>query len=130
MRGSVGLFTYSTLPRGSVVHTAQLADALVDAGWDVTVYALDKDGRGFFRPLRARLRLVPITLGVIEAVLRRDRAAAEHALGATFPDVWPNEDLVAGAFPYSLEAIRAAPELRLWGDSFVLPLDELLPIVI
>jgi glycosyltransferase-like protein len=59
MRGSVGLFTYSTLPRGSVVHTAQLADALVDAGWDVTVYALDKDGRGFFRPLRARLRLVP-----------------------------------------------------------------------
>ena len=58
-RLSIGLFTYSTLPRGSVVHTAALADALVDAGHDVTVYALDKDGRGFFRPLRARLRLVP-----------------------------------------------------------------------
>jgi glycosyltransferase-like protein len=58
-RRSIGLFTYSTLPRGSVVHTAHLADALVDAGHDVTVYALDKDGRGFFRPLRARLRLVP-----------------------------------------------------------------------
>ena len=56
---SVGLFTYSTLPRGSVVHTAHLADALHDAGCDVTVYALDKDGRGFFRSLRARLRLVP-----------------------------------------------------------------------
>jgi glycosyltransferase-like protein len=58
-RLSIGLFTYSTLPRGSVVHTAALADALVDAGHDVTVYALDKDGRGFFRPLRARLCLVP-----------------------------------------------------------------------
>jgi glycosyltransferase-like protein len=58
---SLGLYTYSTLPRGSVVHTAHLADALHDAGWDVTVYALDKDGRGFFRPLRARLRLVPAT---------------------------------------------------------------------
>jgi glycosyltransferase-like protein len=58
-RPSVGLFTYSTVPRGSVVHTAQLSDALADAGWDVTVYALDKDGRGFFRPLRAKLRLVP-----------------------------------------------------------------------
>jgi glycosyltransferase-like protein len=57
---SIGLFTYSTLPRGSVVHTAHLADALSDAGHDVTVYALDKDGRGFFRPLRAAgLRLVP-----------------------------------------------------------------------
>ncbi len=56
---SIGLYTYSTLPRGSVVHTACLADALVDLGYDVTVYALDKDARGFFRPLRARLRLVP-----------------------------------------------------------------------
>jgi glycosyltransferase-like protein len=57
---SVGLYTYSTLPRGSVVHTAHLAEALADAGCDVTVYALDKDGRGFFRPLQgARLRLIP-----------------------------------------------------------------------
>ena len=56
---SVALFTYSTLPRGSVVHTAYLAEALHDAGWLVTVHALDKDGRGFFRPLRARVRLVP-----------------------------------------------------------------------
>jgi glycosyltransferase-like protein len=56
---SVGIFTYSTLPRGSVVHAAALADALTDAGWDTTLYALDKDGRGFFRPLRAKLRLVP-----------------------------------------------------------------------
>jgi glycosyltransferase-like protein len=58
---SIGLYTYSTLPRGSVVHAGHLADALHDAGWDVTLYALDKDGRGFFRPLRARLRLVPAT---------------------------------------------------------------------
>ncbi|MBV9946792.1 MAG: MSMEG_0565 family glycosyltransferase, partial [Myxococcales bacterium] len=48
---SVGLFTYSTLPRGSVVHTAALAEALHAAGCDVTVYALDKERRGFFRPL-------------------------------------------------------------------------------
>jgi glycosyltransferase-like protein len=67
---SVGIFTYSTVPRGSVVHAAALADALVDAGWDATLYALDKggteagekagpDGGGFFRATRARLRLVP-----------------------------------------------------------------------
>ena len=48
LRGTpaVGLFTYSTAPRGSVVHTAHLADALADAGVDVTVFALDKDGAG------------------------------------------------------------------------------------
>lgn len=58
-RGSIGIFTYSTLPRGSVVHAAALADALTDAGWDATLVALDKDGRGFFRPLRAKLALIP-----------------------------------------------------------------------
>jgi glycosyltransferase-like protein len=58
-RPSVGLCTYSTAPRGSVVHTAALAEALTDAGWNATVYALDKDGAGFYRPLRAALRLVP-----------------------------------------------------------------------
>jgi glycosyltransferase-like protein len=72
---SLGLFTYSTHPRGSVVHTAYLADALQAAGWDVTVYALDKDGRGFFRPLRARLCLVPAwPAPVSTAALVRQRA--------------------------------------------------------
>src|SRR5262245_34374531 len=86
--------------------------------------------------LTERLRLVPITLAMIEGVMRRDRAAAEAALDAClrdcgwdlpacarFPDGWPNEDLVARAFPFSLDAIRADPDTRLWGDSLVLPLD-------
>lgn len=81
-----------------------------------------------------RLRLVSITLDMIEGVMKRDRAAAEAALdeelrrlgaptGARFPEAWPNEELVARAFPFSLDAIRAAPDTRLWGDSLVLPLD-------
>ena len=69
----------------------------------------------------ARLRLVPITLDVVEAVVRGDRPAAEACVGARFPDTWPNEDLIARAFPFSLAAIRAAPDVRLWGDSLVLP---------
>ena len=83
-----------------------------------------------------RLRLVQITLPMIEGVMNRDKAAAERALDeelrrsgvhndvcARFPEQWPNEELVARAFPFSLEAIRADPETRLWGDSLVLPLD-------
>src|SRR5688500_17123294 len=66
-----------------------------------------------------RLRLVPITLGVVEAVLDRDRIAAESQAGFEFPDNWPNDELVARAFPYSRDALRANPEVRLWGDSLV-----------
>jgi ribosomal-protein-alanine N-acetyltransferase len=53
-------------------------------------------------------------------VLERDRPRAEREIGATLPDAWPNDELVASAFPCSLAAIRAAPELRLWGDRLVL----------
>ncbi len=71
-----------------------------------------------------RLRLVPVTLEAIEAVLDHDRSRAEAAVGARFPDAWPNDDLVALGFPFSREALRAAPEIRLWGDSLVLLRDE------
>lgn len=72
----------------------------------------------------ARLRLIPITLEAIEAVLDHDKPRAEAAVGARFPDAWPNDDLVALGFPYSRHALRADPERRLWGDSLVLLRDE------
>ncbi|MBA3818402.1 MAG: GNAT family N-acetyltransferase [Deltaproteobacteria bacterium] len=71
-----------------------------------------------------RLRLVPITLEVIEAVLDADKERAEAVVGATFPARWPNADLLASGFPYSRDAIRAAPDIRLWGDSLVVLHDE------
>jgi ribosomal-protein-alanine N-acetyltransferase len=70
-----------------------------------------------------RLRLVPMTLEIVEAVIARDRGAAERAAGASMPEDWPNDDLIARAFPLSIEAIRADPACRLWGDSLVLARD-------
>jgi RimJ/RimL family protein N-acetyltransferase len=70
-----------------------------------------------------RLRLVPITLDIVEAFVRGDRATAEACAGAAFPADWPNEDLIARAFPFSIQAIRESPDTRLWGDSLVLPRD-------
>ena len=55
---SIGIFTYSTKPRGSVVHAACLAEALERRGAQVTLYALSKAGDGFFRPLSCALRLI------------------------------------------------------------------------
>ncbi|MHA0287626.1 MSMEG_0565 family glycosyltransferase [Mycobacterium sp. C3-094] len=46
----VALLTYSTKPRGGVVHTLNLSEALAHRGVDVTVWSLARAGdRGFFR---------------------------------------------------------------------------------
>lgn len=55
----IALFTYSTKPRGSVVHTLELAEALTQLGHEVWVYALSKDGSGFDRPFSGHTCLVP-----------------------------------------------------------------------
>src|SRR5882724_5772247 len=56
---SVGIFTYSSKPRGSVVHAACLAEALQRCGAAVTLYALSKPGDEFYRPVSCALRLIP-----------------------------------------------------------------------
>lgn len=58
----LALLTYSTKPRGGVVHTLALAEALVELGTEVDVWTLGRDGdQGFFRPVdpRVRVRIVP-----------------------------------------------------------------------
>lgn len=55
----VGLFTYSTKPRGSVVHAACLAEALTLAGQHVTLFALQRGDTGFFRTLGCEVCLLP-----------------------------------------------------------------------
>ena len=55
----IALFTYSTKPRGSVIHTLELAEALHGLGHHVCVYALDKDGKGFDYPLSFDYEVVP-----------------------------------------------------------------------
>jgi ribosomal-protein-alanine N-acetyltransferase len=66
-----------------------------------------------------RLELVPIALPLVEAVLTGDRARAEKELGVALPGAWPNRALVERAFYASIDAIRAAPETRLWGDRVI-----------
>ena len=53
------LVTYSVKPRGGVVHTLHLAEALHEAGYPVRVVALGDPAEGFFRPVRAPCTIVP-----------------------------------------------------------------------
>ena len=58
----IALLTYSTKPRGGVVHTLALAEALAALGQDVTVWTLGRGGDDtFYRPVNpaVTLRIVP-----------------------------------------------------------------------
>lgn len=55
----IALATYSVKPRGGVVHTLQLAEALVAQGADVTVVAMGDPTEGFYRPVEAPFRIIP-----------------------------------------------------------------------
>ena len=58
----IALLSYSTKPRGGVVHTLALAETLAALGEDVTVWTLGRGGdEGFFRAVdpAVHLRIVP-----------------------------------------------------------------------
>lgn len=55
----IGLLTYSTRPRGGVVHTLSLAEALTKLGVPVRVVALGEPGTGFYRQVRAPVTILP-----------------------------------------------------------------------
>ncbi|MEU3188371.1 MSMEG_0565 family glycosyltransferase [Streptomyces sp. NPDC006923] len=65
----IALLSYSTKPRGGVVHTLALAEALAATGEDVTVWSLGRGGdSGFFREVApdVRVRIVPFPEGPAE----------------------------------------------------------------
>jgi RimJ/RimL family protein N-acetyltransferase len=61
-----------------------------------------------------------MTLAMAEAVILGRRDEAEALVGARMPARWPNRELVERAFPASLDAMRAEPDVRLWGDRVVI----------
>lgn len=70
----VALLTYSTKPRGGVVHTLHLAEALAAADVDVTVWSLARKGdRGFFRTIDPRVRV-----RLVEFPDRRDESVTDR----------------------------------------------------
>ncbi len=104
----IRLVTYSTKPRGGVVHALSLAEALERRGHDLELWALSADGAGFFREPRVPVRLVPVDRRPGEDVEPRIlRYAATLAAGmrdAGPADVHHSEDCLSAR---SLLALRA-----------------------
>ena len=97
---TVALLTDSTRPRGAVVHTLALAEALVAAGQDVTVWALGRGGdTGFFRPLDSRLqvRVIPVEDAADEPMtsrVARSIAALAEAFEPKGVDIVHTQDFI------------------------------------
>jgi glycosyltransferase-like protein len=117
MRSSVGLVTYSTKPRGGVVHTLALAEELHRQGVAVEVVALGDPGIGFYRHVDAPRHLIPAPPPL--ETLEERVAAAIDALTEGL-----REMRAAGSLPPILHvqdciSARAAVRLRDEGASVV-----------
>jgi glycosyltransferase-like protein len=109
----IALLTYSTRPRGGVVHTLALAEALARAGDDVTVWSLGRGGdAAFFRPVdpAVTLRLVPfpdVPEEDVGARILRSIAVLGAAFGDESYDVVHAQDCIsANAVPGCLRTVH------------------------
>jgi glycosyltransferase-like protein len=108
----IALLTYSTKPRGGVVHTLALAEAMARAGHDVHVWALGRGGDGaFFRPVdpRVTLRLVPFPELAGEDVgarIVRSIAVLGAAFGGDYDVVHAQDCISANAVPDCLRTVH------------------------
>ena len=109
----IRLVTYSTKPRGGVVHALSLAEALADRGHDAELWALSADGAGFFREPRAPVRLVPVDRRegepVDDRILRYAATLADGLRAAGPADVHHAEDCLSARSLLALRAEGAVP---------------------
>lgn len=89
MSPRIALVTYSTKPRGGVVHTLSLAAALTARGAQVRVIALGDPAEGFFRPVSVRQHIVaaPPRAGTLEERVADSVDTLEAGLAAVADEV-------------------------------------------
>ncbi len=112
---NIRIATYSTKPRGGVVHALHLAEALADRGHDVELWALSSDGARFFREPRVAVELVPVERREgedIEArILRYADVLADGLRAARPADISHAEDCLSARSMLMLRAEGAIPSI-------------------
>lgn len=109
----IALLTYSTRPRGGVVHTLALAEALAARGQQVTVWTLGRGGdTAFFRPVdpAVRVEVVPFAPDADEPVgtrIMRSIATLSAAFDPAGAEVVHAEDCItANAVPGCIRTVH------------------------
>jgi glycosyltransferase-like protein len=93
----IALLTYSTKPRGSVIHTWELATALTALGHQVCLFALDKDGLGFERSASFDIQLItakPAPTDVDGLIKQRIAEFVEGLRGSKSYDIYHAQDCI------------------------------------
>jgi glycosyltransferase involved in cell wall biosynthesis len=92
----IALLTYSTKPRGSVIHTWELAKALTELGHQVCLFALDKDGLGFERSAPFDIQLVTAKPAPadVDGLIKQRIAEFVVGLSATAYDIYHAQDCI------------------------------------
>ncbi|MFP3712642.1 MSMEG_0565 family glycosyltransferase [Puerhibacterium sp. TATVAM-FAB25] len=111
----IAQITYSTKPRGGVVHTLALAEALARRGHEVTVWTLGRGGdQAFFRPVdpAVQVRVVPFEAREDETVGERIERSIQ-TMSAAFQEAFRSErgpafDVVHAQDCISANAVVAA----------------------
>jgi glycosyltransferase-like protein len=108
----IALLTYSTKPRGGVVHTLALAEALADRGHGVTIWTLGRGGDSvFFRPVHpsVSVRVVPFAAEPDETVgdrIMRSISTLRAAFSEKYDVVHAQDCISANAVPWCIRTIH------------------------
>ncbi|WP_229052162.1 MSMEG_0565 family glycosyltransferase [Aeromicrobium sp. Leaf350] len=106
----LALLTYSSKPRGGVVHTLALAEALAALGHDVHVWTLGRGGdTAFFRPVDPAVTVHAVPFPAIDGEEVGERILRSIAtLGEAFEPVRDGYDVVHAQDCISANAVMAA----------------------
>ena len=113
----VRLLTYSTRPRGGVVHALRLAEELSARGHEAELWALSPDGARFVREPRTAVHLVPVERRPEEPVERRVPRYADALADALreadpeWADIHHAEDCLSARSLLALRAEGAVPSV-------------------
>jgi glycosyltransferase-like protein len=121
----IALLTYSTRPRGGVVATLSLAEALARASHDIDVWTLARGGdAGFFRPVDRAVGVVAVPFPDVVGESVGDRVLRSiDVLGAEFDRRAPERgyDVVHAQDCISANAVRSCIRTVHHFDTFTTP---------
>jgi glycosyltransferase-like protein len=119
----IALLTYSTKPRGGVVHTLALAEALARAAQDVTVWTLGRGGDiAFYRPVDPAVQVCAVPFPTIDDEPVGTRIMRSiHLLGKAFADTGGEYDIVHAQDCISANAVHRCIRTVHHLDSFTTP---------
>ncbi|MQB40499.1 MSMEG_0565 family glycosyltransferase [Rhizobium sp. ICMP 5592] len=105
----IAMLTHSTNPRGGVVHSMSLAEALTGLGHEVVLHAPDATGNGFFRTPSCKTLCVPVEAALSDMTDMVEQRIADYVRHFENPaarsfDVYHAHDGISGNALATLKA--------------------------